>query len=161
MKSVSTIGLARAALFASITLVALCSFNAFHACAANLSWSGGGSSGNWNDSGNWGFVGTPATGDTLIFSGAQPRLNNTNNIAGLTLNQIRFVGASGGYAIFGNAVIITNGIEATNSAGLNVFSNNITLGSPSDFVVDVGTGAKLFLGGTLSGTPGLIKTGGG
>jgi autotransporter-associated beta strand protein len=128
---------------------------------ATLSWSGGGSSGNWNDSGNWGFAGTPASGDTLIFSGAQPRLNNTNNIAGLTLNQIRFVGASGGYAIFGNAVTITNGIEATNSAGLNVLSNNITLGSPSDFVVDVGTGAKLFLGGTLSGTAGLIKTGGG
>src|SRR5215471_11487736 len=69
---------------------------------ATLSWSGGGTTGNWNDSGNWGFAGTPATGDTLIFPGAQPRLGNTNNIVGLTLNQIRFVGASGSYAIFGN-----------------------------------------------------------
>jgi autotransporter-associated beta strand protein len=134
---------------------------AFQSQGATLSWSGGGSTGNWNESGNWGFAGTPAVGDTLIFSGAQPRLNNTNNISGLTLNQVRFVGTSGGYAIFGNAITITNGIEATNSAGLNVLSNNVTLGSPSDFVVDVGTGAKLFLGGTLSGSVGLIKTGGG
>src|SRR5215471_17413622 len=144
-----------------IAAVSAGTFCAHKTEAANLSWSGGGSSGNWSDSGNWGFAGTPATGDTLIFSGAQPRLNNTNDIAGLTLNQIRFVGASGGYAIFGNAITITNGIEATNSAGLNVLSNNITLGGSGDFIVDVASGAKLFLGGTLSGTVGFIKTGGG
>jgi hypothetical protein len=136
-------------------------FLALSAGAAILSWSGAGSSGNWSDSGNWGFAGTPATGDTLIFPAAQPRLNNTNNIAGLTLNQVRFVGASGGYAIFGNSVTITNGIEATNSAGANVLSNNIVLGSAGVFLVDVATGAKLVLGGTLSGTPGLLKIGGG
>src|SRR2546422_915834 len=129
--------------------------------AASLSWSGGGTTGNWSDSGNWGFAGTPATGDILIFPAAQPRLNNTNNMASLTLNQIRFVGASGGYAIFGNAITLTNGIEATNSAGVNVLSNNITLGSPGDFFVDVATGAKLFLGGTISGSVALTKGGGG
>jgi len=129
--------------------------------AATLSWSGAGTSGNWNDSGNWGFAGTPAVGDTLIFPAGQPRLVNTNNIVGLTLNQIRFAGASGGYAIFGNAITITNNIEATNSAGLNTISNNITLGSAGDCLVNVATGAKLFLGGTLSGSVGLIKTGGG
>jgi len=128
---------------------------------STLSWSGGGTSGNWNDSGNWGFAGTPGTGDSLVFPAGQPRLNNTNNIVSLTLNQIRFAGAGGGYAMFGNAITITNGIEATNSAGVNVISNNITLGSPSDFLVNVATGAKLFLGGTLSGSVGLIKTGGG
>src|SRR5262249_13360350 len=111
--------------------------------------------------GNWGFAGTPANGDTLIFSASQPRLANTNNIASLTLNQIRFVGAGGGYAIFGNAMTVTNGIEATNTAGANVISNNITLGSPSDFVVDVATGTKFTFGGTLSGSVGLIKNGGG
>jgi autotransporter-associated beta strand protein len=145
------------AAFAAI-FVGLCSAESQ---AAILSWSGAGSSGNWSDIANWGSAGTPASGDTLIFSAAQPRLNNTNNIVGLTLNQIRFLGVGGGYAIFGNAITITNGIEATNSAGINVLSNSITLGSPADFVVDVATGAKLFLGGTLSGVVGLVKTGGG
>jgi autotransporter-associated beta strand protein len=135
---------------------------AAHSRAATLSWSGASATtGNWNDSANWGFAGTPANGDTLIFPAAQPRQNNTNNIVGLTLNQIRFVGPGGGYQIFGNALTITNSIEATNSLGINWLSNNITLGSPTDFVVDVGTGAKLVLGGTLSGTVGLIKNGGG
>lgn len=135
----------------------------FHvsASAATLSWSGGGANNNWSDSGNWGFAGTPANGDILIFPAAQPRLINTNNISSLTLNQVRFVGAGGGYAIYGNSVIITNGIEATNSAGVNVISNNITLGTPGNFTVNVATGAKLFFGGTLSGSVGLIKTGGG
>ncbi|TAK97141.1 MAG: hypothetical protein EPO07_13855, partial [Verrucomicrobia bacterium] len=130
--------------------------------AATLSWSGAsGSSGNWSDSANWVSAGVPTNGDTLVFTASQPRLNNTNNISSLTLNQIRFTGAGGGYAIFGNSLTLTNGIEATNSAGVNVVSNNITLGSPGDFFVDVATGAKLFFGGTLSGTVGLIKGGGG
>ncbi len=162
MKSISTPRLTRTTLLASVALLAvLWAIYGFNARAATLSWSGAGSTGNWSDSGNWGFAGTPGTGDTLIFPAAQPRLNNTNNIAGLILNQIRFAGTSGGYAIFGNAMTITNGIEATNSAGANVISNNITLGSTGDFVVDVATGAKLFLGGTLSGSVGLLKTGGG
>ena len=129
--------------------------------AATLSWSGGGGGGNWNDPLNWGFAGTPTNGDTLIFSVPQPRLANTNNISSLTLNQIRFAGPGGGYTIFGNAITLTNGIEATNTTGANVLSNNVTLSSPADFVVNVGTGAKLTLGGTLSGSVGLIKKGGG
>jgi len=129
--------------------------------AATLTWSGTGSNNNWNDSGNWGSVSTPTNGDILIFPAAQPRLINSNNIVGLILNQIRFTGASGGYQIYGNAITLTNGIEATNTGGMNVISNNITLGSSGDFPVNVATGAKLFLGGTLSGSVGFLKFGGG
>jgi len=153
-----------------VAIAALLGFQCMVASAATLSWSGGGANNNWNDSGNWGFAGTPAIGDTLVFPAGQPRLTNTNNIVGLTLNQIRFAGAGGGYAIYGNAITITNGIEATNSVGLNLLAVNIALGSPTDFIVNVATGAKLALGtgtavsgagGTLSGSVGLIKTGGG
>src|ERR1041385_8887257 len=97
--------------------------------AAILSWSGaGGVNANWNISANWGFVGTPTNGDTLIFPASQPNLVNTNNIGGLILNQIRFVGAGGGYAVYGNSFTLTNGIAATNTVGANLVSNNITLG---------------------------------
>ena len=62
--------------------------SAFESHAAVLSWSGGGgANANWNNIANWGFVGTPTNGDTLIFSASQPNLINTNNIAGLTLNK--------------------------------------------------------------------------
>ena len=74
-----------------IGIVAVCAgllSNPMH--AAILSWSGGGgANADWNNSANWGFAGTPANGDTLIFPASQPNLLNTNNIAGLTLNQIR------------------------------------------------------------------------
>src|SRR2546423_15269828 len=66
----------------------------FSGQAATLSWSGGsGISGNWNDNANWGFAGVPGNGDTLIFSSGQPRLTNTNNLSGLTVNAIIFAGA--------------------------------------------------------------------
>ena len=85
---------------------------------AVLSWSGGGgANANWNNSANWGFAGMPGNGDTLIFPASQPDLVNTNNIPGLTLNQIIFAGPGGGYDIRGNAFTLTNNIEATNTTG--------------------------------------------
>src|SRR5206468_1453338 len=126
---------------------------------AVLSWSGTSPSGaNWNDNQNWGFAGTPTNGDTLIFPGGALRLTNTNDIPSLTLNQIRFVGASGSYNIYGSAFTLTNSIAATNTAGGNTIFNDITFGS-SDLATEVALGAGLGLSGSLSGSGGLIKNG--
>lgn len=128
---------------------------------ATYSWSGSGTTGNWSESANWGYVGVPGNGDTVIFSGGQPRLTNTNNISGLSLTQIRFVGASGGYVIWGNSFTISSSsIEATNTAGANTINNAITLGA-SPVTVNVGSGVSLTLAGALGGTGGLTKTGAG
>ena len=126
--------------------------------AAILSWSGGGANAYWNNSDNWGYAGTPANGDTLIFSASQPNLLNTNNIAGLTLNQIRFVGAGGGYDLRGNAFTLTNSITATNTAGANTIENNITLATANVLIV-VSNGVSLTLDGNLSGSVGVNKAG--
>jgi len=145
-----------------ISLLAVAALCAGLACghAATLTWSGGGPLGNanWNDSGNWGFAGTPASGDTLIFPASQPKLSNTNNIAGLTLNQIRFAGPSGGYAIYGNSFTLTNGIAATNAAGANTINNDIAIGV-TNAVVNVSATASLNLNGQISGSFGVTKTG--
>src|ERR1041385_4039657 len=126
--------------------------------AAILSWSGAsGTSGNWNDPANWGGVGIPANGDTLIFQGAQPRLNNTNNIAGLSLTQIRFNDPpGGGYNIWGNQFTINNSIMGTNSTGTNIIHNSIILATV-DTPITVTAG--LTLAGNLTGSVGLTKTG--
>jgi hypothetical protein len=124
-----------------------------------LSWSGAGANANWNNSANWGG-GTPGNGDTLIFPGGAAKLLNTNNIANLTLNQIRFVGAGGGYDLRGNAFTLTNSIMATNTAGANTIENNITLAT-SDVLIVVSNSASLTLNGQLNGTVGVTKTGGG
>ncbi len=85
--------LSRPALTLLLCLVAVC-------CrppgvqASTLSWSGdGGTDANWNNIANWGYSGTPANGDTLVFPAGQPNLANTNNLVSLTVSQIRFVGA--------------------------------------------------------------------
>src|SRR5258705_8844336 len=105
--------------FTSILMLLLFGINSGvspNAFAAILSWSGTSSTGaNWNDSDNWGFAGTPANGDTLIFPGGVSRLTNTNNIANLTVAQIRFVGTSGNYNIYGNGFTLTNSFAATNN----------------------------------------------
>lgn len=147
--------------FSAVLLFSLAVFCA-PALADTLIWNGGGTTANWNDSGNW-FGVVPANGDTLVFQGGQPRPNNTNNIVGLTLNQIRFIGASGGFIINGNSFALSNSvssIEATNTAGLNQINNDIIVPSPN-LVVDVAPGAKLVLFGVLSGAGGLVKNGGG
>ena len=133
-------------------------FQLILAHASILSWSGGGASGNWNDSGNWGFVGTPANGDTLLFVTGQPRPVNTNNISNLTLNQIRFIGAGGGYSIFGNSFTITNSIQATNTSGANTINNDMVLATVD---VTVNVSSSLSLNGMLSGSVGLTMAGAG
>jgi len=126
---------------------------------AVYSWSGGATTANWSESANWGFAGTPANGDTVIFPASQPKLTNTNNISNLSLSQIRFVGAGGGYAIWGNSFTIgSGGIQATNTAGANTINNAITLGA-SPVPVNVGSGVSLTLAGALGGTGGLTKSG--
>jgi autotransporter-associated beta strand protein len=126
-----------------------------------LSWSGGsGASANWSDIANWGFAGTPANGDTLIFPGGAARLTNTNNIASLTVGQIRFVGASGGYNIYGIGFVLTNGIAATNSSGANTNFADITFGS-SDQTMEVGPGVNLTLSDSLGGSGAVVKIGAG
>src|SRR2546421_12953547 len=86
-----------------LTLAAGICLNLPNAKGVNvLSWSGGGApDANWSNPNNWGGVGTPANGDTIIFQGPQPGLVNTNNIGALTLNQVRFIGASGGFDLHG------------------------------------------------------------
>jgi autotransporter-associated beta strand protein len=125
-----------------------------------LSWSGGGgANAYWNNSANWGGAGTPANGDTIIFQGPQPNLLNTNNIANLVLNQIRFIGGSGGFDLRGNAFTLTNSIIATNTAGANIIENNITLATATNVQMVVSNGVSLTLDGALSGSVGVNKAG--
>ena len=129
--------------------------------AAVLSWSGASLAGaNWNDAANWGFAGTPTNGDTLIFPGGAPRPTNTNDIPGLTLSQLRFVAAIGGYSIYGNAFTLTNSIAATNTAGANTILADIAMGG-TNLSAEVGGGASLTLSNSLSGSASLTKFGAG
>ena len=146
--------------FSAATLMALLLTSALSSNANTYSWSGGGTSGYWSDSGNWGFAGVPNNGDTLVFPAPPSLISTTNNFAGLVLSQIRFAGNGGGYTLYGNSFTLTGGIEATNTIGANVIYNGITLGA-ADVTVDVGNNAYLILAGLLQGSGGVTKIGAG
>ena len=126
---------------------------------AGLIWNGGGgANGNWSNTANWSGFGPPANGDTLVFQGAVG-LNTTNNIAGLTLNQIQF--RNGGFAVSGNSFTLTNSIIATNTSGANTIScTNITLAT-SDVLITVSNLTTLTISSHLLGSVGVVKTGAG
>ncbi len=146
----------RTLLFGAILMAA----GIFPGHAAVLFWTGGpaGGDGNWSNPFNWAPTQTPANGDTVLFPAFALHQVNTNNIVGLTLSQICFAGPAGGYDISGNAFTLTNGIEATNTAGVNIIENNITLAG-ADQTVEVSQ--FLTSDGIWSGNVGVVKTGSG
>ena len=146
--------------FWAASLTALILSSAASADANTYSWSGGGTTGNWSDSGNWGFAGIPGNGDSLVFPAPPSLVSTTNNLGGLVLAQIRFAGNGGGYTVYGNSFTLTGGIEATNSIGANVINNSITVGT-TNITVDVGNNAYLTLAGLLQGGAGITKIGAG
>ena len=133
---------------------------AFPARANVLSWSGGSAaSGNWNDSANWGYAGTPHNGDSLIFGGVVPaRWFSTNNLSGLVLNQITYIGNYTNVNLYGSAFTITNSIVCGSSYGVNLINNSITLAT-ADVTLSVSNNATLQFNGQLSGAVGVIKIG--
>jgi autotransporter-associated beta strand protein len=132
--------------------------------AAALAWTGWSFlSANWSDSANWNPNTIPKNGDTLIFPSNLSQAMTTNDLVGLTLNQLQFLGSGPTIVLEGNAFTLTNGIQL-NYGGAIQINNNIALAG-SDNVMDVekpnGQLGWLYLLGTLSGSVGVTKTGGG
>ncbi len=128
-----------------------------HSRATTLIWNGGGANGNWSSAANWFGAGTPTNGDTVVFQGAAG-LNNTNNIANLTLSQIQF--RNGGFVLYGNAFTLTNSILCTNTVGTNTVAANLTLATADvQLVVSNGTSVSLFMSNSISGSVGVVKSG--
>jgi hypothetical protein len=85
------------------------------------------SSANWNLRDNWGGVGVPANGDTVVFPSGAARLVNTNNIAGLRLHEIQFLGLGGGYNVRGQSLSVSNGITVAADAVNTLSVTSVTL----------------------------------
>jgi autotransporter-associated beta strand protein len=142
-----------------IKMVAVCvALFSVAAHGKTLTWSGY-SGGYWNNTNSWFEAGVPANGDTIVFSGsATNNMVNTNDIANLTLNQIRFINAiepGGMFDLRGNAFTVTSGIMVTNTA---VIENKITLAT-ANVTVDVAAGVNLTLAGQIAGSVGVTKIG--
>ena len=150
--------------------------------AAVRTWTGGYFSSYWSAPLNW-DTGAPDAGDDLVFPLGAAHLTNTNNLGSRTFRSITFSGT--GYVLRGTAggatIGLTHGIQANTSGSANTIELNIELMASQTFVcnissatlyvngdVDLGGYAlatfgagQVHLGGAISGTGGLTKTGSG
>src|SRR5437867_4602045 len=100
------------------------------ACAATRTWTGGGLDPLWSNTANWSGGIRPAAADDVVFPTGTPQLATVNNWTG-TLHSITF--GVGGYSMSGNSLVLTNGIKAINTTGVNVLAVNVTLGANQSF----------------------------
>ncbi len=147
-------------------------------CAAENTWTGGGSSANWSDAGNW-TDGVPANGDTLTFRG-NTRQANTNDLL-TSIGSV--VIEESGFNISGNALTLngtfgntgnntwaipltltSSGKSFESLDGTLTLSGNIAnAGNTATFKANYGIGVSgpITVSGIISGTGGIIKDGSG
>ncbi|MFL5240612.1 MAG: PKD domain-containing protein [Gemmataceae bacterium] len=128
---------------------------------STVTWDGGGGTSNWSDRFNWQGDIAPVAGDDLVFPAGAAQLSNSNNFAsGTSFHSLTFRGS--GYTISGGPSNVLNLGTGTNlneiSSGTNRYNGPIQLDGQRAF--NVFSGSALELGGVLSGSGGILKTGG-
>lgn len=128
------------------------------AAVATSTWTGLGADGNWTTAANWDTV--PSAGSNLVFPDIadSARHAGVNTFAAGTSFGSITVGESG-YALSGNALVSTGGLNAAYGAGTSTLSAPLSMSAPG--AVAVQAGGTLAITGAVSGSSGIAKTGGG
>src|SRR5215831_6425548 len=98
-----------------------------HVHAATRTWVGAGTDGLWTTTANW-SGGLPTASDDVIFLTGQR--GTVDNLV-TSLHSVTF--GAGSFSVVGNSIILTNGINTTNTSGANTFGTPITLGGNQSF----------------------------
>jgi fibronectin-binding autotransporter adhesin len=119
----------------------------------------GSDNGLWAVAGNWTTDRSPPPGADLLFPAAGFWRTTVNNYtAGTSFGLITY--SDDGYEVFGNALVLTEGIAATHGAGVTTFGPDITLGANASFTAQ-NAGATLTLGGLMTLASSYYSTFGG
>src|SRR5215213_8229567 len=94
------------------------------ASAAVKVWDGGGADANWMTRENWVGDLAPVPGeDSLEFPEGAARKSNSNNFPSASVFPgIHFSGASGGYVLSGNLLLLGGAVTSANTSGTNTIS---------------------------------------
>lgn len=133
--------------------------SAAFAAPATRTWTGLGADGNWTTPANWDTV--PVAGDDLVFpdipDGARHAAVN-DFAAGTSFNSITI--DEQGYVLSGNSLTVAASITSSSTAGTSTISAAVALASAA-LPLFSQTGGTLTLSGSVSGSRGIAKTGGG
>ena len=99
--------------------------------AATRAWTGGGgiAGAGWNVAANWTNNILPTNSDDIYFPSSGIQRSTLNNLLG-AVHSITF--GDDGYSIVGT-LVLTNGINCTNTTGANVLPSEIILGDNQSF----------------------------
>jgi autotransporter-associated beta strand protein len=123
-------------------------------CAADRTWTGGGSDANWNTSGNWGGT-APVAGDALFFGGTSGVVNTNDLTADTSFIGITFNNDAGAFSLSGNRLslggdLVNLDVDTQTINLALLLSATRTLNASNGFIT---------INGILSGSGGVTKTG--
>ena len=125
--------------------------------AATFTWGGGDKkTSDWTKKGNWTGDAAPADNSTnaYIFQGST-RTDPNNDRSGITATGITFASGASAFTLGGNDITL-QGIVSNSSSNLQTINLNLILGTSGTFNAASG---DILVGGTISGTNALAKTG--
>lgn len=125
-------------------------------------WDGGGANNNWSTGANWDNNAVPIFPHALTFMGST-RLNNINDLSGITITSLTFDAAAGAFTLNGNDAALSGSIGfSANPAAPITQTVNMNLTVNSDQSIDVPANGTLVLGGNFTTSANnLTKTGDG
>jgi autotransporter-associated beta strand protein len=114
-------------------------------------WHGGGSDNNWSTGGNWDNNVVPVFASPLTFAGST-RLNNNNDLTGVSASSITFDTAAGAFVLNGNSLGLNGNISFNgNPSSLITQTINLPLTPSANVIVDTRTNGHITINGNITG----------
>ena len=120
-------------------------------------WSGGGPTNNWESPPNWAGSGKANAGDLLTFAGSVRLFPNNDFNAATSFAGITFAIGADGFTLGGNRIVLTGDV-VNNGNNLQTINLAVQLSGIGNRTFQTATG-PVAVGGLLSGTVGLVKSG--
>lgn len=115
-------------------------------------WDGGGTDNLWSTGGNWDNNTVPVFASPLTFAGST-RLNNTNDLTGVSASSITFDAAAGAFTLNGNSLGLNGNISFNGDpASLVTQTINLPLTPGGNFTVDTRVNGNLAINGSITGS---------